>query len=678
MKKLELLAPAGDINALKAAVWAGADAVYFGGKDFNARAFAGNFDIPETEAAMSLCRLHGVKIYIVLNTLVSDNEICKVIDYVASLESNSPPDAYIVQDLGLINCLRQAFPDLPIHASTQMQQHSAGGVDILRGMGISRVVLAREATKADISEVVATGIETEIFVHGALCVSQSGGCLMSSFIGGRSGNRGQCAQPCRQCYNGKYPLSLKDLCLAKHIPEICKMGVDCLKIEGRMKSAEYVYEVVSIYRRLIDENRPATDCEMKRLENAFSRSGFTDGYFVGNVDNKMFGVRTQDDKDKSRNADITVIERKLAVDISCTLKNGEPATITACRGMHFATVQGAVPQLAINRPLSKEELVARIGKTGATPFIANVKVELDEGIILPMSAINEIRRNVLDELASRIIDANTPKRNPTRNTPFIIRKETQNGVRSLVARFEGGVTSKKVLYEAMRRCARIELPLWADIPDWVVGDCLSLVLPRTIFPRDKEAIKALVEKAGAMGVRDLTVSNFAHLEFCDGFVVHGDYPLNVTNSHTASALKAMGMHSLCISPEINPKRVKCTNSAYVIYGKMPLMHTETCIISNVSGCKKKGVCTAYLKDKTSAVFPVIREYGHRNIVYNSVPTYLIDRIESLEGVTDCILMFTDESDEEILSVFKALDMRKAPTGTYTRGGMKREGSVFSK
>ncbi len=678
MKKPELLAPAGDIDALRGAVWAGADAVYFGGKAFNARAFAGNFDMPQMEEAVRLCRLHGVKIYLVLNTLLSDGEMEKALDYVASLEKSFPPDAYIVQDLGLVKCLKQTFPDLPIHASTQMQQHSADGVKLLQDMGISRVVLAREATKEDIAAVVATGIETEIFIHGALCVSQSGGCLMSSFIGGRSGNRGQCAQPCRQCYGGKYPLSLKDMCLAKHIPTIIQMGVDCLKIEGRMKSAEYVYEVVSIYRKLIDENRPASDREMERLSDAFSRSGFTDGYFTGRVGKAMFGVRTQQDKDKSRNAEIKIREKKLAVDINCYIKKGEPSVVTACCGDCFATVQGAVPQTAINRPLSLEELCARLSKTGATPFTATVEAELDEGLILPMSAINELRRNVLDKLADAIIESNTPRRDGIRKEVPVLNAETKNAVRTLVARFEGGVPSEKVLYAAMRRCARIELPLWVDIPEWAVDDRISLVLPRTIFPRDKAAIKSLVEKAGAMGVRELTVSNFAHLEYCDGFVVNGDYPLNVTNSYTAEVLKAMGIHSLCISPEINPKRVQCTNSGYIIYGKTPLMHTETCIISNITPCKKKGVCKAELKDKTSAVFPVIREYGHRNIIYNSVPTYLIDKLDMLKDVNQYILMFTDESEEEILAVFKALDDRKTYTGAYTRGGLKREGSVFGK
>ena len=678
MKKPELLAPAGDIDALRAAVWAGADAVYFGGKSFNARAFAGNFDMSQIESAINFCRIYDVKVYIVLNTLLSDGEIEKALDYVAELENSFPPDAYIVQDLGLVKCLKQSFPDLPIHASTQMQQHSADGVEILKSMGISRVVLAREASKEDIAAVVDSGIETEIFVHGALCVSQSGGCLMSSFIGGRSGNRGQCAQPCRQCYSGKYPLSLKDLCLAKHIPEINKLGVDCLKIEGRMKSAEYVYEVVSIYRRLIDENRAADDFELARLTNAFSRSGFTDGYFTGHIGKAMFGVRTEADKDKSRNADIKIEEKKPVADINCFINKDAPATITASYGDCYVTVQGAIPQLAINRPLSAEELKARLSKTGATPFSANVEVSLDDGLIMPMSAINELRRSVLDKLASEIIESNTPKRDSKRKELPAVAKETPNGVRTLVARFEGGVPSDKVLYAAMRSCVRIELPLWADIPEWAVDDKISLVLPRTIFPRDKESVKALIEKAGAMGVRDLTVSNFAHLEYCDGFVIHGDYPLNVTNSHTAEVLNNMGIHSLCISPEINPKWVQCTNSAYIIYGKTPLMHTETCIIANITGCKKNGVCKAELKDKTSAVFPVIREYGHRNIIYNSVPTYLIDKLDILTNVNEYILMFTDESDEEIISVLKSVDERKTPMGAYTRGGLKREGSVFGK
>ncbi len=293
-----LLAPAGSPQALKAAIDAGADEVYLGGNAFNARINASNFDNDALVRAGKLCRSANVGLHITLNTLVFDREFKAVIDYVRFLAESVRPDALIVQDLGLASVLRQEFPSLALHASTQMRIHSADDAVYLKQLGFTRAVVARELPKEDIAEFVKTGLETEIFVHGAICVSESGGCLMSSVIGNRSGNRGECAQPCRLPYKGnnRYPLSLKDMCLASHIKEISDIGVTSLKIEGRMKSPDYVSAVTSIYRKLIDENRNATPNEMKILSDVFSRSGFTDGYFVSKITPDMFGIRREEDK----------------------------------------------------------------------------------------------------------------------------------------------------------------------------------------------------------------------------------------------------------------------------------------------------------------------------------------------------------------------------------------------
>lgn len=299
MKKPFLLSPAGSYAALKAAVDAGADEVYLGGSEFNARMNAGNFDRAQLIKASELCRKAGVKLHITLNTLVFDREFRQVLEYADFLASEVCPNALIVQDIGLACELRRRSPRLALHASTQMRIHSPGDAVFLKELGFTRAVLARELPKSDIAEFAATGLETEIFVHGAICVSESGGCLMSSVIGGRSGNRGECAQPCRLPYrteNNKYPLSLKDMCLAGHITELCRLGVTSLKIEGRMKSPEYVGAVTSVYRRLIDEDRNATESEMKLLKSVFSRSGFTDGYFSGRIGSDMFGIRREEDK----------------------------------------------------------------------------------------------------------------------------------------------------------------------------------------------------------------------------------------------------------------------------------------------------------------------------------------------------------------------------------------------
>ena len=293
-----ILAPAGSPQALKSAIDAGADEVYLGGNSFNARINASNFDNDALIRAGKLCRGANVGLHITLNTLIYDREFKSVLDYVRFLAESVRPDALIVQDLGLASVLRQEFPTLALHASTQMRIHSSRDAEYLKNLGFTRAVIARELPREDIAEFVKTGLETEIFVHGAICVSESGGCLMSSVIGNRSGNRGECAQPCRLPYKGnnRYPLSLKDMCLAGHIKEISDIGVTSLKIEGRMKSPDYVGAVTSIYRRLIDENRNATPNEIKILSDIFSRSGFTDGYYLSKITPDMFGVRREEDK----------------------------------------------------------------------------------------------------------------------------------------------------------------------------------------------------------------------------------------------------------------------------------------------------------------------------------------------------------------------------------------------
>lgn len=297
-----LLSPAGSPEALRAAIDNGADEVYLGGSAFNARINASNFDSSALIRAGETCRKANVGLLITLNTLIYDKEFRSVLEYVSFLDENVHPNGLIVQDWGLVRVLREKFPHIPLHASTQMRIHSYADAELLKSLGFTRAVLARELPKEDISAFVKTGLETEIFVHGAICVSESGGCLMSSVIGNRSGNRGECAQPCRLPYKGnnKYPLSLKDMCLAGHIKELCEMDITSLKIEGRMKAPDYVGAVTSVYRKLIDEKRNATPEEIKYLNQIFSRSGSTDGYFVSKINSGMFGIRSEADKKLSR------------------------------------------------------------------------------------------------------------------------------------------------------------------------------------------------------------------------------------------------------------------------------------------------------------------------------------------------------------------------------------------
>jgi collagenase-like PrtC family protease len=587
-----LLSPAGSPDALRAAVAAGADEVYLGGGNFNARINAKNFGQKELIAAGQLCRDKNVRLLITLNTLVSDKDFKDVREYVGFLEKNVHPDAYIIQDLGLAVFLKKEFPDIVLHASTQMQQHSTGGVQLLKNLGFSRIVMAREASAKDIKALCESGLECEVFVHGALCVSVSGGCLMSSMIGKRSGNKGECAQPCRMKYSGsnEYPLSLKDLCLAGHIPELAEMGVTALKIEGRMKSPDYVYEVTRIYRRLIDENRRATEAEMKALRNIFSRSGFTDGYFIAKTGLFMFGIRRESDKQLSK----SVNTEKL-------------------------------PLIRRNTPYKEPETL---------PLVL-------------------------------------PEKNPDR----IIPPSKQKG---FVFRFEGRCPDAGLIKRYYETAARIDLPLWdieriVELSDF--AEKISVILPRTIFDSDTADVERMLEYAKKAGIRQATVSNIAHLDLCRDFYLHGDYSLNVTNSQSMSLLERLSFSSVMISPEAHPKNLSFAGCAeeYIVYGRIPLMQTENCIIKN-TGAICKDNCDGVLTDRTKAEFPIKREYKHRNIIYNSVPLYLADKVNELKksGVGLYTLLFTDEyRNEKEFDKLVSLCFSKSPAPfAITRGYYK--------
>lgn len=678
-KKCELLAPAGSIDALKAAVYAGADAVYFGGGGFNARAFAKNFDGNDLKDAFDICRCYGVKAYITLNTVLTDRELPQALDFAAELEALYKPDAYIVQDVGLITELKAKLPGIPLHASTQMQLHSSLSVAAAKRLGLERIVFARELSKADMQAVTAADIEVELFAHGALCVCQSGGCLMSSFIGGRSGNRGRCAQPCRQSYNGTYPLSLKDMCYASHIPELCKMGVDSLKIEGRMKSPQYVYETVRIYRTLLDECRPATQNELERLSALFSRSGFSDGYYTASPSKAMFGIRTETDKESTRSLSVDIKEKKLPVKITASFCKDCEAYICAECGGTKVEAHGSQPLAAKTAPLTVEALSERLAKTGNTFFAVEAcSLSVDDGLMLPVSAINKMRRDVLEALKQRLVASNTPVRSEAVITPDIcIKQKDLHKQQAVVARFEGHMPTAKALEMALSVCDRVDLPLWLPLPQAAEPSKISLVLPRAVFDRDTVDIKKLIAQAYACGIRQLTVPNLGMLPLCDGFVVHGDYTLNVTNSVTARRLLSLGFDTVTISPEVMPGAITDTTDSaeYIVYGNAPLMHTETCIISNVSPCKD-GACHSVLKDKTGAEFPIMREYGHRNTVYNSVPTYLLDKRDNLKGISLSVLMFTVESEKEVCDVLEAYQAGAIPKKPITRAAFKRSKEKF--
>jgi len=399
----ELLAPAGNKECFLAAIQGGADAIYCGATSFNARMNAQNFDESSMKENVALAHKFGVKVYQTVNTLVLEKEMS---DFMKTVENavNDGVDGLIIADLGAALAIHKVYPDIELHASTQMSLHGIEGGKLLKDYGFTRMVIARETPFCDIQKISQEcGIETEVFVHGALCVCHSGQCLFSSIVGGRSGNRGECAQPCRLPYKvggqEQYPLSLKDLCLASHIEELIESGASSLKIEGRMKSPEYVYQVVKTWRKLLDERRNATKQEMEQLSSVFSRNGFTDGYFTENISHAMLGVRS--DEQKSLTKEISTfagLDKKITLSAKAEILKDKEAKLTLFdQNGKSVTVYGDVPFEAINRPMTKESVALSLGKLGGTVYaFEQLEIVLDDGLLLPMSSLNALRRKALE------------------------------------------------------------------------------------------------------------------------------------------------------------------------------------------------------------------------------------------------------------------------------------------
>ena len=649
-----MLAPAGDMECLYAAVAAGADAIYVGGKRFGARAFAKNFDIDELRSAVRYCHLHGVKLYVTLNTLIEDKEMCDAVEYAAELYRIGI-DALIVCDLGVISAIRRCVPDLELHASTQMSVHNTEGVKAAARLGASRVVLARELPLGEIKSAVDNSpLEIEVFLHGALCVCYSGQCLFSSMVGGRSGNRGECAQPCRLPYNGgKYPLSLKDLSLADHIPELIESGVASLKIEGRMKSPDYVYTVVGIYRRLLDEGRVATKAENDALRRAFSRGGFTDGYFIGKTQKNMTGIRSESDKKDTRSIAVGKFEpRRHSVSACVTLRLGEPAEMTITDGKKTVKVTGGTPVTAENAPLTPDGVRARLSKMGNTNLSLeqeDIELALDDNINLAPSALNALRREAAEKFERSDRDLSKIGYTPT--------KKTDKNEKSITtAQF----FSTDAFLEAQRHPLFVEQIDIAFLPHTAEIDALvkagGVYLPPVIFDSEWEEIKKSLENIRKSGVMYALVSNIGQIDAVTslGFEIFGDFRLNVTNVESSISYGKMGVDRLILSPELTLPQARDVGGSLITYGRIPLMITERCFISENFGCDK---CNkASLTDRKGEKFPMMREASHRNIIFNSTPTYMGDRLSELRShkIESEHLIFSTESGREIINVLGAI------------------------
>ena len=686
---LELLSPAGSPEAVIAAVQNGADAVYLGMGDFNARRGAKNFTNEEFEKAVTYCRVRGCKVYVTLNTLVNDREMGAAVD-AARLASECGADGIIIQDLGLISAIRRALPDIPLHASTQMSIHNLAGVQAAAEMGLTRAVLARELSLEEITYITKNApIETEIFVHGALCFCHSGQCYMSSLIGRRSGNRGMCAQPCRMQYSlggrmDDYPMSLKDNCLVDRLREIEEAGVACIKIEGRMKRPEYTAIVTGIYSKALREHRQPTPEEMTMLTKAFSRQGFTQGYFNGDKKD-MFGVRGEPEEGTekiftvARRAYADGELRRVPVHFYTVAEKGERIKAIAFDDDgHKAVTYGPVPEKAKRQGLTDGYLVEQMFKTGGTPYnCVENKAKTDPGLYLAAAEINELRRKLISELSAqrsapptrRSLDLPAPPKNvPTVADPkLIIQVRTAEQLTKELA----DLRPAYIYVPAMIMAAEPKLVL----PFVEKGSVPVVVLPRIVNDAQMKEVYATLQKLFDYGVNEALVGNLGQVVMARraGMKLRGDFGLNAFNSYTLEMLNEMGFLSATASFELRIAQIKDMakplDTELIIYGRLPLMVSDQCIIKESAG---RCACQppAQMADRMGSVFPVVKEYGCRNVVYNAHKLYLADKKEDLysAGLWGLRMMFTTESARECVEVAKGhMGLSDYKPNVLTRG-----------
>ncbi len=693
---MELLSPAGRWESMEAAVQNGADAVYLGCGPFNARRGAENFTPEQLPEAVRYCHLRGAKVYLTVNTLLSDRELPQA-EELLRLASRCGVDGVIVQDWGLAALARTAVPDLPLHGSTQMTVHTLAGVEEAARLGMRCVVLGRELSREDAALIFRNSpVAVEVFVHGALCMCWSGQCAMSALIGRRSGNRGACAQPCRLPYRfdgGKpgHPLSLKDASLADHLEELREMGASILKLEGRMKRPEYVAVVTRIYAALLKEKRKPTPEERRQLALAFSREGYTDGYWRGRPGPDMFGSRGEDaasPEELFREAKAAYGRgdlRTVPAAMSVRLWAGEPARLTVSddRG-NTAAVEGPVPEAARSRPLEAEEVRARLSKTGGTVFRAEkVEVSLEPGLSLPASAVNALRREGLEALAALRTAPPERREAAAPDLPEDCRSYGEAPGLTVTALHPEQLTAElaklapDIAYLPVERAGEFCTAAFRDR-----GVELCALLPRVCTDREMPGLLSLLEKAREIGCTSLAVQNLGQIVLGEqtGLAMRGGPGLNVFNSRSLAQCRDWGLASAALSFELRYEQIrdlkKPLDCEAAVYGRLPLMITENCLISNAGrGCPvrqgRASPCAAVhtLTDRRGEDFPVLPAFGCRSEIENGKVLYLADKPEYQTcGLRWANLRFTTEPPEECARIVRLYRGEAGdPPEDYTRG-----------
>ena len=699
-KDFELLAPAGSLEILKGVIESGADAVYVGGSMFGARAYANNFTEEELLEAIDFAHLRGVKVYLTVNTLIKNSEFSKLYDYLLVYYKRGL-DAVIVQDIGVVKAIHEYFPSMEIHTSTQMTVTGADGVRFLSQFGVTRVVMAREVSLAEMKRIhEETGMELEAFVHGALCYSYSGQCLFSSILGGRSGNRGRCAQPCRLPYTveGKkdeYILSLKDMCGIKALDKLHDAGVYSLKIEGRMKQLEYACGVVKYYRSYIDSKKPVSDADYDRIKALGNRCGFTDRYYFDHNGSDM--VTYVKPNFVSNAAEPSPEKRKLSIEGELVLREGEPGSLTVKRG--DVTYKASIEPVsaALKAPLDKKAAIDRINKTGDTDFeFSHIKAQIGENVFVPNGALNKLRRDAISGLCDKLLKKYY--RNDERYTDMSRLTVLPEHVVKSDAAHDEAINVYTTICSCMTR-AQLDTLISYDCFDVFYLDFdmydrntliqqfaddvksltkqnkkVYLMLP-TIFRADSsDYFVSIAKELDKVSFEGFVVKNYEELyqteNLFTGKKVILDHNMYTFNDVSKSAFFEHGVSGDTVPLELNSREIMHRNnigSQMIVYGYYPLMTTANCVHKNTKGCDKKQKLI-YLKDRYNKSFAVCNNCKEcYNTIYNSLPTMLIKNISKLKeaGIRSFRYSFTIETPKQIKAV---MDDKVAE---YTNGHYKR-------